>query len=204
MKITKIEAQVKQKGRYSIFVDDVFAFGISELGLINAGYRVGQELSPAELDSYKEDAAQDKLYNRVLGLIARRPRSIWEVQTYLARKDADPATISEIINRLTAKKFLDDQDFAQRWIESRRLLKPTSRRKLELELRTKRVSDHIIQTVLNQDDASDFDMLVQEVTRKRRQTRYQDDQKLMQYLARQGYAYEDIKRALANYAGDGA
>ena len=34
------------------------------------------------------------------------------------------------------------------------------------------------------------------ITRKRRQTKYQDNVKLMQYLARQGYGYSDIKSAL--------
>jgi SOS response regulatory protein OraA/RecX len=34
------------------------------------------------------------------------------------------------------------------------------------------------------------------ITKKRRQLRYQDSQKLMQYLARQGFGYEDIKSAL--------
>lgn len=34
------------------------------------------------------------------------------------------------------------------------------------------------------------------ITRKRRQIKYQDNDKLMQYLARQGYGYGDIKTAL--------
>jgi SOS response regulatory protein OraA/RecX len=36
------------------------------------------------------------------------------------------------------------------------------------------------------------------IERKRRQTKYQDDTKLMQYLARQGFGYDDIKSALQN------
>lgn len=198
MKVTRIEAQVKQKGRYSIYVDEVFAFGISELGLINAGYRVGQELTTEELAYAKEDAQTDKLYNRLLGLIARRPRSRWEIEDYLRRKEADPVTIDALVARLIDKGFINDHDFAQRWVESRRLLKPTSRRKLELELRTKRVSDAVIKDILAQDETSEYDVLVQEVTKKRRQTRYQDNEKLMNYLARQGYGYEDIKRALTD------
>jgi SOS response regulatory protein OraA/RecX len=34
------------------------------------------------------------------------------------------------------------------------------------------------------------------IEQKRRQARYQDDLKLMQYLARQGFNYGDIKDAL--------
>jgi regulatory protein len=201
VRITKIEAQVKAKGRYSIFIDDAFAFGLSELGLIDSGLRVGQELTPSQITVLKEDAQTDKLYNMLLSLIARRPRSRWEVEDYLRRKNAELAVIQELVAKLQSKGFIDDHDFARRWIESRRLLKPTSKRKLELELRTKRVADSVIKEVLADDETEEIDVLREEVARKRRQTRYQDDTKLMQYLARQGYKYDDIKRALTGDAG---
>lgn len=201
MKITKIEAQVKTKGRYSVFIDDKFAFGISELGLIENGLKIGQEYSKEELEKLKNDANTDKIYNMTLGLIARRPRSQWEIENYLRRKDIEPDASNFIITKLKEKKFIDDFDFAKRWIENRRLLKPISKRKLELELRAKRVNNDVIKKVLDEDETDDFSVLLQEVEKKRRQTRYQDDTKLMQYLARQGYSYEDIKKALTGNTG---
>ncbi len=54
-----------------------------------------------------------------------------------------------------------------------------------------------IKAALEADETDEFDVLLQEVEKKRRQSRYSDDLKLMQYLARQGYRYDDIKRALA-------
>ncbi len=200
MKITKIVAQVKVKGRYSIFVDDSFAFGLSELGLINSGLRIGQELTQQEVTSLKEEAQNDKLYNMLLGLIARRPRSQWEIEDYLKRKSAEPEVIQELTTRLQDKGYIDDRDFARRWVESRRLLKPISKRKLELELRTKRIADHIVKEILGEDETDELDVLRVEVERKRRQSRYQDDAKLMQYLARQGYGYDNIKKALTDDA----
>ncbi len=198
MKITKIEAQVKAKGRYSVFVDEAFAFGISELGLINSGLRVGQDLSREEFSALKQEAKADKVYNQTLALIARRPRSRWEIEDYLRRKDIDQNVADEIVKKLEDKDFINDLDFARRWVESRRLLKPISKRKLELELRTKRVGDHVIREVLAEDEADELEILRQEIAKKRRQSRYQDDGKLMQYLARQGYKYDDIKQALAD------
>ncbi|MGI9027747.1 MAG: RecX family transcriptional regulator [Candidatus Saccharimonadales bacterium] len=198
MTITKIEAQIKQKGRYSIFIDDAFAFGLSELGLINSGLRLNQELSSRELATFKEEAKTDKIYNQTLGLIARRPRSEWEVRDYLKRKATDPEAADAIINRLNGRGYIDDQDFAQRWVESRRLRGPISKRKLEIELRTKRIHDSVIKAVLNHDESDEYDVLLLEIKKKRRQPRYQDDKRLMQYLARQGYSYDDIKRGLAS------
>lgn len=202
MNITKIEQQAKAKGRYSVFVDGKFAFGISELGLINSGLKIGQELSDGELEKLKSDAKTDKLFNQVLSLIMRRSRSRWEIENYLQQKKVDQATASEIIRQLEEKSHIDDLDFARKWVDNRRLLKNISKRKLELELRQKRVSDATIKQVMSEDEVSDLDVLKQEIIKKRRQSRYQDQEKLMQYLARQGYGYGDIKQAFEELADE--
>jgi SOS response regulatory protein OraA/RecX len=54
----------------------------------------------------------------------------------------------------------------------------------------------VIRQVLEEDETTDRDTLKQLVIKKRQQSRYQDDTRLMQYLARQGYGYDDIKKAL--------
>lgn len=196
MKITKIEAQVKTKGRYSVFVDAQFAFGLSELGLINSGLRVGQELTGKELQKYKEEAGLDKVYSRLLGLVARRPRSEWELRDYLKRKKVENEDADKLLNMLSNSGFVNDQDFASRWVESRRLLKSMSKRKLSMELRQKRISDEIINKVLADDETNELEVLKKLVAKKRSQTRYQDNTKLMQYLARQGFRYDDIKHVM--------
>jgi regulatory protein len=196
MKITAIKKQVKREGRYSVYTDEKFAFGISELGLINSGIKIGQELNQEKLDKLKDEADTDKLHNRALDLISRRPRSEWELRDYLKRKNAEPAAIDIILNTLSIRGYINDEDFARRWVENRRLLKPTSKRKLKLELRQKRISDEIINSILSEGETDEAEVLKHLVQKKRNQSRYQDDQKLMQYLARQGFNYEDIKAAL--------
>jgi regulatory protein len=196
MQVTDIKQQVKRQGRYSIYVDGKFAFGLSELALINSGIRIGLELTAEELDNLKQDAHTDKAYNLALGQVARRPRSEWEMRDYLRRKDYDPELITQLVKRLYEASFLDDYDFARRWVETRRLLKQTSKRRLQQELRAKRVSDDVITNVLAEDQTDEAAVLRAVVEKKRTQSRYQDNEKLMAYLLRQGYNYEDIKNAL--------
>ncbi len=196
MKITAITAQVKTPGRYSIFIDGKFAFGLSQAGLLSSGIRIGQEYSATQLEQLKDTAQVDKMYNKVLELVMRRPRSQWEIEDYLKRKKQEPELIGNVVARLSERGFVDDADFARRWVESRHLLKPTSTRKLTLELKQKRISDEIIRQVLSDDQTDEREVLRAEITKKRRQTRYQDDQKLIAYLARQGYRYDDIKTVL--------
>lgn len=200
MKITDIRQQVKRTDRYSIFVDGKYVFSFSEAELLNVGLKIGQEFTKTELEDVKGKAVLDKGYDRALNLIMRRPRSEWELRDYLKRKDYEEADIQKILNKLSERGYVDDADFARRWVENRRLLKATSRRRLTQELRQKRVSDEIIQFVLEADETDDRDVLRELAARKRKQAKYQDKLKLMQYLARQGFDYDDIKSVLDELA----
>ena len=202
MKITDIKQQVKNQERYSIFVDGKFAFGLSEGALMSSALKIGKELSSHELEDLKKDAQVDKAYSLALGQIARRPRSIWELQDYLKRKDYEIELIEQITERLIKSRWLNDEDFARRWVESRRLLKSTSRRRLNQELKLKRVEDQIISKVLADDQTDEQEVLADLIERKSRQTRYQDPQKLTAYLIRQGYNYQDIKAVLDSIETD--
>ena len=197
MKITNIKQQVKQTDRYSVFVDGKYSFSLSENALLKSGLTSGQELSLAQVDKYKQLSADDKIYSRALRYVAMRPRSTWELATYLRRKDAAEALTESVVQRLTDLGLLNDASFAVSFVRDRQLLRPTSRRKLILELKKKHIAEEHIQAALAENELSEADSLSQVIDKKRRQTKYQDDDKLMQYLARQGFGYGDIKSALS-------
>lgn len=196
MKITAIKQQVKRQGRYSIFVEGKYAFSLSETALLESKLRNGQELAESQLKELKQLSIDDKLYNIALSYAMLRPRSTWEMEQYLKRKKCSPELIQQILNKLSILKLLDDEKFARSWVANRRLLKPISRRRLEQELRTKRVPEEAARQALAEDDTDEEAVLAELISRKRKQARYQDNQKLMQYLAGQGFSYGDIKTAL--------
>lgn len=198
MKITDIKQQVKRVDRYSIFGDGKYLFSLSEAELLNLRLKTGQEFTKEELEDLKQKAVLDKGIDQALNLISRRPRSEWELHDYLKRKDYTLEDIEEIVKYLTNLGYVDDTDFARRWIENRRLLKATSKRRLRQELKQKRVADEIIDDVLKADETDEKEVLKDLIERKRKQTKYQDNLKLMQYLSRQGFNYSDIKDTLNN------
>jgi regulatory protein len=105
--------------------------------------------------------------------------------------------VEKILNKLSINGYVNDEQFAKRWVENRRLMKATSRRKLMMELKQKRIPNDIIDKVLADDkDQVNEREVLKELIEKKRQ-RYPDHLKLMQYLARQGYNYDDIKSALS-------
>jgi regulatory protein len=196
MQITAIKTQIKRAGRYSIFVDGAYSFSLSDIALLESKLVVGQELTAEQVKEYKQLSDDDKLYGRVLQYVALRPRSEWEIKTYMERKKASPALVPLILNKLSINGYVDDRKFAEAFVRDRQLLRPTSKRKLQLELRKKNVPSGIIQEVIAEEGGEDSTALQEIITSKRRQSKYQDDLKLMQYLSRQGFGYGDIKAAL--------
>ena len=196
MKITAIKTQVKRAGRYSIFVDDKFCFGLSSDALIDSKLLVGLEINSQQVIEYKQLSDDDKIYSQVLNYLAIRPRSEWEIRTYLTRKSASPTLSESILSKLSNFDLINDDKFAEAFVKDRRLFRSSSRRKLILELRKKRVPDSAIQAAVGNEPEVEVSALRGLIQKKRKQSRYQDDLKLMQYLARQGFGYGDIKDAL--------
>ena len=197
MTITAIKQQERIKSRYSVYVDGKYAFSLSADALLEERLITGQEVDAAQLTAYKKLSADDKAYGLALSYLVRRQHSRFELTDYFRRKAYDDALQQQIMQKLERLGLVDDEKFAEAWVRNRRLLKAVSKRRLTQELRQKRVADEIIERVLVEDETDEQQVLRELIARKRKQSKYQDDLKLMQYLARQGFGYEDIKGALA-------
>jgi regulatory protein len=196
--ITAIKQQVKQANRYSVFVDGKYSFSLSESALLDSKIHSGMGLDKTKLAELKSLSATDKAYSRALNYVTIRPRSEWELRTYFQRKTVDKDVAEEIIQKLRRTSLLNDLAFARSWVASRRLLKATSRRRLVQELHQKKIGDDIIEQVLAEDETDERATLRELVAKKRNLSKYKaDPTKLMQYLARQGFGYDDIKSVLA-------
>lgn len=213
MKITALTSQQKDQNRVNVMVDGAYRFSLDIYQVADLGIRVGREYSEAELVELETESQFGKLYGRALEYTMLRPHSAREIRDYLYRKTRttkvrnrktgeiqDRAGVSQelterVFDRLLDKGYIDDEKFARYWVENRNLTKGTSRRKLEAELRSKGVESAIIDKHLAESERTDGDELQKIIAKKR--ARYPDEQKLMQYLARQGFGYDDIKAALS-------
>lgn len=188
-------------------VDGKYRFSLDIFQYADLGIKVGQEYTDEELTLLETESQFGKVYARALEYCLMRPHSAREVKDYLYRKTrATPTKTGEVkkgiapeitervFDRLVEKGYIDDEKFARYWVENRNLTKGASRRKLQAELRAKGVESAIIERYLAESDRSDEGELEKIIAKKR--NRYPDDQKFMQYLARQGFSYDDIKNAL--------
>ncbi|MCL2173779.1 RecX family transcriptional regulator [Candidatus Saccharibacteria bacterium] len=197
MKITKISPAVKTTGRYNVFVDDKFAFSLDESQLVKIGLRKGDEISEERLDELKTESDFGKNYIRAVDLISRRLRSEKEIREYAFRKNWTKENTEKVVERLHERGFLNDEKFAASFVRSRATLKNYSRRKMELELTKKGIKKEIREKILTENEDFDETTALKKLIAKKR-NHYENDQKLIAYLARQGFSYDDIKNSLSD------
>ncbi len=213
MKITGVSAQARNPDRVNVSIDGRYRFSLDISQLTDLGVKVGREVDEAELALLETESQFGKLYSRALEYSFGRPHSVREVRDYLRRKTLatkyksrsgevkeregySPALAERVLIKLQQKAYVDDERFAAWWVENRNQSKGTSLRKLSAELRAKGVATEIIEQAIADSGRGDEDELAKIVAKKRR--KYPDNQKLMQYLARQGFSFDDIKSALAD------
>lgn len=208
MKVTGFSAQRKNANRINVMIDGSYRFSldITQIGVL--GIKVGAEFDENKLNSLIEESKFGKLYSRALEYSLMRPRSTKEIKQYLYRKTQPVRTkqgdvregysielTDRVLTRLIERGYIDDEKFAQFWVENRQVTKGISRRKLIAELALKGIEPALINDIVLTGSRNE-DEEIQKVIAKKAH-RYSDPTKLMQYLARQGFAYDDIKRAVS-------
>jgi len=195
VKITNIKPAVKTPGRYNLYVDERYSFSLMEQQLLELGIKLNQEIDEERLQELKNESDFGKKYARTLDLLLRRSRSEKELRDYGWRKKWQSEEIEQIIEKLRAKGYVDDEKFALGWVRSRAILKHVSKRKLQLELRQKGIHSDIIEKVIAGSEEYNEPQALRDLIAKKR-ARYPDSQKFMAFLVRQGFSYDDVKQAL--------
>ena len=193
MKITAIEPQQKNSQRVNVYLDGEFAFGLASI--LAAWLKVGQELSEEKIASLKTDDESEITYLKALHFLSYRPRSSAEVHQNLTKRGISDTLAKATVSRLQSSGLVNDNAFAQAWVENRNTFRPRSKSALRMELRQKGLNDETIQSVL--DEQVDEQALAFEAARKyaRRLAGLEWPefrQKLGGFLARRGFSYTTL------------
>lgn len=214
MKITDISIQARNPDRVNISVDGKYRFSLDILQVTELGIKVGKEYTDEELIELETESQFGKLYARALEYTLMRPHSAKEVRDYLWRKTRTAKTrdrrtgeikdregvsqtlADRVYVRLLEKGYLNDENFAQYWVENRQLGKGISQRKLIAELRAKGVDQSVITNAMQNSPREEKSEIEKVIAKKRH--KYDDEQKLIAYLMRQGFSYDSIRDALSD------
>lgn len=148
-----------------------------------------------------------------LRLLTARARTRAELAGQLAKRGYPDDVSTEVIERLSEVGLVDDEDFAEQWVRSRRANSGKSKRALAAELRDKGVDNDVITTALADIDAGAERNRAEKLVRDRlrrerlgepgdRDAQNKATRRLVGMLARRGYsqglALDVVTTELAN------
>lgn len=196
-KVTALKVQKHHPNRVNVYLDNEFSFGLSRITA--AWLQVGQELSPSKIAKLQADDAREVAYMQALRFLDYRPRSRAEVRRNLEKHAVPQQIISDVFKRLERSGLVNDERFAQDWVENRSEFRPRSRKALAYELRQRGLDDMAIEKALAGLDEESMAYLAG----RRQARRYEGlsmrdfNNKLGSFLARRGFSYDIIKQVVA-------
>jgi regulatory protein len=196
-KVTALKIQRHHPNRVNVYLDNEYSFGLSRITA--AWLQVGQELSPTKIAKLKAEDEREIAYIQALRYLDYRPRSRAEVRRKLEKHDISAEVINDVFKRLERSGLVNDERFAQDWVQNRSDFRPRSRRALAYELRQRGLNDTAIEKAL--EGLNEETLAYQAAVRQSR--RYEGLEmrdfrnKLGSYLARRGFSYEIIKNVVA-------
>jgi regulatory protein len=218
MKITDISVQARNPDRVNVSVDGKYRFSLDIFQVTELGIKIGKEYTEEELVELEDESQFGKLYARTLEYTMMRPHSAKEVRDYLWRKTrttrvrvrdtnelrekpgVSQAIADRVYDRLVEKGYVNDENFARYWVENRQATKGISMRKLVAELRAKGVDQTVIDQAM-QNSPREEKSEIRKILEKKRH-KYDDEQKLIAYLMRQGFSYDTVRDALSDESDD--
>jgi regulatory protein len=205
MLITKIEKQKKRRGRYSIFLDNEFGFGITDNTLLKFGLRKNDELTEQKIDEIKNYDEFDYAKKYSFDLLSRSPKSEKEIRTKLKQKKINDSNIIKVIDALKELKFLDDVNYAKLFVESKLRNNPAGKVVIKNKLREKGIGKELIEESIENfyDDAVEEkkaeSILLKYMKKKTGDDYYTLKRKCFQHLVSKGFDFDLVNELLRKH-----
>ncbi len=197
--ISKIEPQ-KAKGRYNIFIDDAFAFGVDEEVLIKFELNRGLHI-PKELQTKIEnEESYYKAYNKTLNYLSYSLRSEKQIKDYLIKNEFEHY-LERMIEHLKKIKLIDDLVYAQSYVRTQANINQKGPRNIIQELYRNGVSESEVMTALEeypyeQQFENATELASKQWKKMKKHSATEGKNKVKRYLLNKGYSFEMIDEVL--------
>jgi regulatory protein len=205
--------QLKKNKRFNVFVDQKYAFSVSEENLLRYKLKPGLTLDEKEIKNITNDEFFKKLLDNCINFLSFRPRTEKEISDFIVKKISikqeipfnqakESQIIPLVIKRLKKYKYINDKDFVAWWIKSRNESKQKGIKLIKLELRQKGIAKELLDKIVSNDSDQEALALIA-LEKKKSKWQRTDPKKLktkvLYYLGSRGFDTDTIKRVFAIY-----
>ena len=204
MIITDI-VQNKSNEKFSVFVDDDFAFSLAKSDIVFFKLDIGEEISEKKFKYIYDEVIMIKAKNRAAKFLGASKKPEKAVRDKLTESGFDEDVCEKVIEELKKYGYVDDYDYALSYINDRIRLNPRSSYAIRTELRQKGVKDSVITEALEEadiDETSGIKRLIEKKTGGDLDMDEKEKKRLIDFLMRRGYSYGKIKEAINHFYDD--
>ena len=197
MTVTKIEPVTKT--RYKVYVDGQFAFLLYKGELSRYHIAEDSELEEKTYQSIRKEIILKRAKLRAMHLLNDMGRTESQLRTKLLRNDYPSDIVEEAIAYVKSFGYINDAEYTRSFIENRKEKK--SKKEIYAALCQKGLPKDLIETALEECYADDDSIAaIEAIVRKKKfdpkSTDYKEMQKMMGYLVRKGFRYDDIRQVI--------
>ena len=197
MTVTKIEPVTKSK--YKIYLDGQFAFVLYKGEL--SRYQIEEDglLEEAQYQRIRNDIVLKRAKLRAMHLLTDMGRTESQLRSKLALGGYPEDSVGEAVEYVKSFGYIDDMEYARSFIESRKDKK--RRKELYAALSQKGVEKELIEQAFeecygNEDSRAAIEAILQKKKYDPHTADHAQTQKILGYLVRKGFHYEDIRQVI--------
>ena len=189
----------KKKGTYDLMFSDGTSHIVSEDLVVNLRLLRGKELTGESMKTFLREKAMDEAMQKTKDYGLRKPRSVYQAETYLKCFELTPSQEKVILTRLHTMGILDDKRFIETLVDREFYEKRYGKRKLRRLLREAGIEADVVRDRLGRIPASDIEenlriLFDKKRSRMRNRTVKAAMKAIIGYMTNRGYDYARVKR----------
>ncbi|UKS29815.1 RecX family transcriptional regulator [Paenibacillus sp. HWE-109] len=204
--ITLVEKQKKGRHRYNIFINEEYAFSVHEDILIKHRLVKGEIINQQDVEKITIDEERNSAYLKAIRIIGRRPHSAIEVKRKLKEAGYEAAVIDWACEKMAEQNYLNDEEFAKMWTDSRIITQRKGRNLVRQELQQKGIDKELVKNAMetiNPDDEFAGAMKLAQTKWKQTSGKTMDrKRKTGAFLMRRGYTGSIVTKVLAQVSSE--
>lgn len=199
--ISKIEPQ-KRKGRYNVYINEEFAFGVDEEVLIRFGLTKGLHVNEELQKQIENEDSFYKAYQKTLNYLSYSLRTEKQLKDYLIKKELSHFT-DRIIEKLKKARLIDDLIYAESYVRSMANVNQKGPNNIIQDLKSRGVSEeHIFSALDEYPEEKQLENAIDLASKKWNKTKnssqFESIQKVKQYIVNKGFSFEMADKAVSS------
>ncbi|MBD7916547.1 recombination regulator RecX [Clostridium sp. Sa3CUN1] len=199
--ITKIEVQKRNKDRSNIYIDNEYAFSLSNELVYKEGLKTNEKINIEEIKVIAKEDNYLKCKNTALRIVEKSYKSEKELRDKLILKGYENEEIEKSISFLKEYNFISDDNYTRMYVKDKSRIQ--GKKKIKYDLIKKGISENIIEEEISNIDRDEEREVAYNLAEKKYNTiakresdKFKLSQKLYRFLLSKGYDYDTVSYAV--------